>query len=120
MNKKFDGDEKSLVVIDIKDAYWIFMIRELVDGAGYSYSRIAKRIGVSPSTIQKLATHQNRQPRHLVFHKILCLYHKVFFGPFLTEKVKLYLANKNHETTPKLPFEWLDFLKEDGGEEGEE
>ena len=45
------------------EAYWLLMIRDLVEGAGYNYSRIAKCIDVCPSTIQKLITHPSRRPR---------------------------------------------------------
>lgn len=59
-------------------SFWVEMIQDLVFGAGFSYSRIAYRMKVSPSTIQKLATDLNRKPRHHVFHALLGLHTKVF------------------------------------------
>ena len=70
--------------------YWVEMIYDLVDGAGFSYSRIAYRIKVSPSTIQKLATHWDRKPRHPVFHRLLSLYQKVFHSEHVAPSIRLY------------------------------
>lgn len=74
--------------------YWVEMIYDLVHGAGFSYSRIAYRIKVSPSTIQKLATHWHRTPRHPVFHRLLTLHQKVFHYNQTTPQIQLYWENK--------------------------
>jgi hypothetical protein len=75
--------------------YWVEMIYDLVNGADFSYSRIAYRIKVSPSTIQKLATNWARKPRYPVFHRLLVLYHKVFQGGYASHQARLYWQNKN-------------------------
>jgi hypothetical protein len=80
--------------------YWVEIINDLVIGAGFSYSRIAYRIRVSPSTIQKLATNPNRKPRHYVFHALLCLYFKVFQGQHVTTKALAYWNKKQMSCKP--------------------
>ena len=57
---------------------WIIWIHDLVQGAGFSYSRIAYRIGVSPSTIQKLATNNKRKPRTHILLALKNLHDKIF------------------------------------------
>ncbi len=79
---------------EIEMPYWIEIIKDMVDGLGFSYSRIAMRVGVSPSAIQKLMVNWNRQPRHLLFHKLMSLHHKLFFGPYRLPKAEAYLAEK--------------------------
>lgn len=73
---------------------WVEMIHDLVFGAGFSYSRIAYRIRVSPSTIQKLATDAQRKPRHYVFHALLCLHFKVFHGENVRPRALAYWNSK--------------------------
>ena len=73
---------------------WVEMIQDLVFGAGFSYSRIAYRIKVSPSTIQKLATDWRRKPRHAVFHALLCLHFKVFHSENAKPQVLAYWQSK--------------------------
>lgn len=84
---------------DESEAYWVVMIRELVDVAGYTYSRIARRIHVSASTIQKLATQSGRKPRQMVFFRLMCLYYRVFYGPYRSPQVIAYVE---HQTAPVL------------------
>lgn len=91
-------------------AYWLFMIRDLVEGAGYNYSRIAKCIDVCPSTIQKLISHPSRRPRLSLFEKLLVLYHKVFNGPYLTQRVKTYLEQRPFDVLAQLPPSWVNKL----------
>ena len=79
---------------EIQQPYWVEMIYDLVNGAGFSYSRIAYRIKVSPSTIQKLATQWERKPRYQVFHRLLVLYHKVFQGSHVSHQAKIFWDNK--------------------------
>lgn len=50
-------------------------------GAGMSYSQIARRIGVSPSTIQKLSAMEGRVPRYQALMDLLCFYQKIFSSP---------------------------------------
>jgi hypothetical protein len=73
---------------------WLEMIVDLVIGAGYSYSRIAYRLNVSPSTIQKLATHPDRRPRFKLFDALLKLHHKVFCGQYASPMARAYLTQK--------------------------
>lgn len=88
-------------------AYWLFMIRDLIEGAGYNYSRIAKRVNACPSTIQKLITHPGRRPRQCLFEKLLVLYHTIFNGPYITERVQLYRAKRPFDVLEQLPKEWV-------------
>lgn len=81
-----------------KISYWVEMIQDMVDGLDYSYSRIAKRIGVSSSTIQKLATHPNRKPRPHVFHSLASLYHKLFFSELRSPQAEHYLKLKQQRS----------------------
>ena len=74
--------------------HWQEIIFDLVQGAGYSYSKIAYRIKVTPSTIQKLATKSTRRPRLKIFQDLLTLYIKVFQGPFVTPEAEEYWAKK--------------------------
>ncbi len=89
------------------NAYWLLMIRDLIEGAGYNYSRIAKCIDVCPSTIQKLITHPSRRPRQTLFEKLLVLYHKVFHGPYLTKRVQDYLQKRPVDVLSQLPQSWV-------------
>ena len=89
------------------NAYWLFMIRDLVEGAGYNYSRIAKCIDVCPSTIQKLISHPSRRPRLSLFEKLLVLYHKVFNGPYITQRVRTYLEQRPFDVLAQLPPSWV-------------
>ena len=89
------------------NAYWLFMIRDLIEGAGYNYSRIAKRVDACPSTIQKLITHPGRRPRQALFEKLLVLYHKIFNGPYITQRVQDYLTRRPFDVLAHLPKEWV-------------
>ena len=89
------------------EAYWLLMIRDLVEGAGYNYSRIAKCIDVCPSTIQKLITHPSRRPRQALFEKLLVLYHRVFNGPYITKRVEDYLQRRPVDVLNQLPQSWV-------------
>ncbi len=82
--------------------YWVEIIHDLVIGGGFSYSRIAYRIKVSPSTIQKLATNLQRKPRHSVFHALLCFYFKVFQGPHASAAALAYWDKKQQLTEQAL------------------
>lgn len=88
---------------DSQDHAYLLMILDLIEGAGYNYSRIATYVGASPSTIQKLVTHSGRQPRHSFFKKLLELYVKVFHGPYPTQRVQDYLARRSADVLDQLP-----------------
>ena len=83
------------------------MIRDLIEGAGYNYSRIATQVGVCPSTIQKLITHPSRRPRQALFEKLLVLYHKVFHGPYPTLRAQTYLERRPVDVLAHLPKAWI-------------
>ncbi|MCD6047967.1 MAG: hypothetical protein K0S08_1614 [Gammaproteobacteria bacterium] len=70
------------------------MISDLVVGADYSYSRIGYRLGVSPSTIQKLATNPGRSPRQCTFIDLQKLHYKIFQGQYATPKARAYWGQK--------------------------
>jgi hypothetical protein len=89
------------------DSIWLLMIRDLIEGAGYNYSRIAKKVGVCPSAIQKLITHPDRRPRLCVLEQLLVLYHQVFHGPYITERAKNYLQNHSADVLKQLPPSWV-------------
>lgn len=86
-----------------EEACWVVMIRELVDVADYTYSRIARRIQVSASTIQKLATQPKRKPRQSVFYRLLCLYYRVFYGPYRSSQVVCYLEQQACPVLSRIP-----------------
>ncbi len=108
--KKFFAIQQSIEysqAANTHNAYWLFMIRDLIEGAGYNYSRIAKRVHACPSTIQKLITHPGRRPRQCLFEKLLVLYHKVFNGPYPTKRVQDYLRKRPFDVLEQLPKEWI-------------
>jgi hypothetical protein len=94
--------------------YWLVMIKELVEIAGYTYSRIARRINVAPSTIQKLATHPGRQPRQRIFYRLMSLYYKVFHGPFRSSEVIQYVEQQKYSVLEQIPEELLTKLQKKG------
>ena len=85
--------------------YWVEMIQDLVLGAGFSYSRIAYRMRVSPSTIQKLATDLKRKPRHYVFHALLCLHVKIFNEENAKPQALAYWRNKQEKKSREMRTE---------------
>lgn len=108
--KKFFAIQQSIKFSQtrrIQNAYWLFMIRDLIEGAGYNYSRIAKRVDACPSTIQKLITHPGRRPRQCLFEKLLVLYHKIFNGPYITQRVQDYLQRRPFDVLEQLPKDWV-------------
>lgn len=62
--------------------YCVQLINELKYYKGYSLSRIAKRCGVSPSTIRNIASGHVKKPRMTLLKKILILHCKIFSGDF--------------------------------------
>ncbi len=113
--KKFFAIQQSIEYTkadSIHNAYWLFMIRDLIEGAGYNYSRIAKRVDACPSTIQKLITHPGRRPRQVLFEKLLVLYHHIFNGPHITQRVHDYLQKRPFDVLDYLPREWVKKLVE--------
>lgn len=101
--RQFRQSHTMALVTDMQESYWVSMIRELVDVAGYTYSRIARRINVSASTIQKLATQQGRKPRQNVFFRLMCLYYRVFYGPYRSPQIINYLEMQPHSTLMRVP-----------------
>lgn len=85
------------------DDYWVVLIRELVDVAGYTYSRIAKRMNVSPSTIQKLATQSGRRPRQHVLFLLMCLYYRVFYGPYRSPQIIQFVTTQGSSILARIP-----------------
>ncbi len=106
---------------DIEMPHWIDIIQDMVDGLGFSYSRIAMRVGVSPSAIQKLMVNWKRKPRHVLFHHLIQLHHKLFFGPYRLPKAEAYLIEKAAKREEALKAYELEELVEVEEEcEGEE
>lgn len=101
--RQFRKNHTAAIVADSNEAYWVTMIRELVDVAGYTYSRIARRINVSASTIQKLATQQGRKPRQNVFFRLMCLYYRVFYGPYRSPQIIGYLEQQPSSILMRVP-----------------
>ncbi len=113
--KKFFAIQQSIEYTKaarVHNAYWLFIIRDLIEGAGYNYSRIAKRVDACPSTIQKLITHPGRKPRQMLFEKLLVLYHHIFNGPHITQRVHDYLQKRPFDVLDHLPREWVRRLVE--------
>ena len=97
MRRNNPGKKPNDTLIKQSTTCWVEMIHDLVFGAGYSYSRIAYRIKVSPSTIQKLATNLRRKPRYAVLHALLCLHYKVFKGENARPEALAYWNNKKNK-----------------------
>ena len=77
---------------------WIEIIHDLSDILGYSYSRIAYRIGSSPSSIQKLMKDSTRTPRDKMFLNLCQYYYKLFYGVTRSKKAAEYVEANNHQT----------------------
>lgn len=73
--------------------YAHLMVDDL-SGVGFSYARIAKRLNVSASTMQKFNSLRERSLRDHTFCKLLAFYCRVFFGEFRLEKIEK-LVNKD-------------------------
>lgn len=85
-----------LLTLNINDNihYTHLMIDDLCNISGFTFSRIAIRLKISPSTIQKCRQFENRALRVNNFQKLLRLYCRVFFGDFRTVNIaKLVDAN---------------------------
>ena len=76
---------------------WVEMIRDLVDGAEYSYSRIAYRAGVTPASIQKLATIPGRVPRQRNFLNLIKVYYHAFYRKGVSPSAKNYIKEKTND-----------------------
>ncbi|MCD6047175.1 MAG: hypothetical protein K0S08_822, partial [Gammaproteobacteria bacterium] len=61
----------------------------------FSYSRIAYRLNVSPSAIQKLMTFPGRRPRAQALYDLEKLYYKVFQGQYASPKARAYWLAKH-------------------------
>ncbi|MCD6048588.1 MAG: hypothetical protein K0S08_2235 [Gammaproteobacteria bacterium] len=94
------GVQRKLPAKEMINAPWLEMIYDLVVGAGFSYSRIAYRLNVSPSTIQKLMTFPGRRPRAQALYDLEKLYYKVFQGQYASPKARAYWSAK-HLSEPR-------------------
>jgi hypothetical protein len=104
------GVQRKLPAKEMINAPWLAMIYDLVVGAGFSYSRIAYRLSVSPSTIQKLMTFPGRRPRTRALHDLEMLHHKIFQGQYATPKARAYWLEKSSKVNKQgqTPFVDLD------------
>jgi len=84
---------------------WIAMINELHEILGFSWARIAYRIGSSPSSIQKLVKDFNRIPRDKMFFALACYYHKLFYSEYSMPKAKNYVEANHDQTLCNLVIE---------------
>ncbi|MCD6048033.1 MAG: hypothetical protein K0S08_1680 [Gammaproteobacteria bacterium] len=75
---------------------WAEMIEDLVNGAGYSYSEIARKANLSPSEIQKLAKGRRREPRFKVYRALLSLYWHTFYSSHRQRHCENYIRIKKH------------------------
>lgn len=80
-----------------------------LSGSGMSFSRIAKRIGVSSSTVQKLMTTSNRVPRESTIIKLVLYYQKIFSTPRLYGSKVMQYYSANSEAIQQ----FLELLKQD-------
>ena len=83
---------------------WQEMIFDLLQGAGFSSSRIAYQLKVTSSTIQKLASMPERRPRLKLFQSLLALHLKIFQGTSASSKASWYWTKKEMGL---LPNHWL-------------
>ncbi|MCD6047488.1 MAG: hypothetical protein K0S08_1135 [Gammaproteobacteria bacterium] len=88
------GVRRKLLTKEEITSPWLEMIDDLVVGAEFSYSRIAYRLGISPSTIQKLMTKTGRRPRPYILESLTRLHHKIFQGIYATPKARSYWETK--------------------------
>lgn len=73
--------------------YAHLMVDDL-SSVGFSYARIAKRLNVSSSTMQKFNSMRERSLRDHTFCKLLAFYCRVFFGDYRLEQIER-LVNKD-------------------------
>lgn len=93
---------------ETKKPVWLEMIEEIATVFGYSYSRIAYRIGSSPSSVQKLVKDLNRIPRDKMFFNLACYYHKLFYSESSLPKAKKHVEQNHDETLCAAVIELLD------------
>jgi hypothetical protein len=84
------------------------MINEIHQVFNFSYSRIAYRIGVSPSSIQKLIKDPQRTPRDATFFNLACYYYKLFYSIDTLPTSKKYVEDKKDETLCDTVIELLE------------
>ena len=109
LEKTYAVNQQRLVVCETKkfltancSPVWIEIISDLVNGLNYSYSRIAYRIGSSPSSVQKLAKDSSRIPRDKMFFNLSRYYYKVFYASSRSVKAAAYVEEKKDLTLYKL------------------
>lgn len=86
---------------------WLEMIEEIATVFDYSYSRIAYRIGSSPSSVQKLVKDLNRIPRDKMFFDLACYYYKLFYGELSLSKAKKHVEQNKDQTLGNVVIELL-------------
>jgi hypothetical protein len=84
---------------------WIEALNEIHDVLGFSWARVAYRIGCSPSSIQKLVNNHQRSPRDRSFFHLCCFYYKLFYGVFRSEKAAKHVEKTNDQTLCALVIE---------------
>lgn len=79
------------------------MIDDLYNICGYSYARIATRIFVSPSTIQKCRQYRHRCLRSKSFYNLILLYCRIFFGEYRLEHISEIVRKDEKHFISRLP-----------------
>lgn len=92
-------------------SYTHAMIDALCEDANYSYSRIAKRLGISRSTIQKCRKFEDRRLRSKSFFKLVQLYCRVFFSTHRTSAINALVEHNEEAYLSKLPKMFRDQVK---------
>jgi hypothetical protein len=86
---------------------WISMINEIHEILGFSWARIASRIGSSPSSVQKLVKDTSRTPRDKMFFNLACYYYKLFYSQAAFPKAKRYVEEAKDQTLCNVVIELL-------------
>ena len=73
---------------------WVEMINDLKIGAGYSYTKIAYCVGMSPSEVHRIGKGKSHQPKYLAGKALMKLYYKVFYGQKCLAAAANYLRLK--------------------------
>lgn len=86
---------------------WTSMINEIHEVLGFSWARIASKIGSSPSSVQKLVKDNNRTPRDKMFFKLARYYYKLFYSQSVFPKAKRYVEENKDQTLCNTVIELL-------------
>ena len=90
---------------NLQTPVWVSIIKSFTEGMGYSYARIAGRINVSPSSLQKLIKNPDRRPRDEVFYALCCYFYKVFYSENRSERAVIYVDNCVSTVFPQMVME---------------